>query len=504
MKHKRLLGKLLLLLLSLSFVLGTAAACTTEVVLRLPSGQGTGTIPTNTIKLKTDPVTDYVGPGSEPWLPDLNLDRVFRVAVRKTTKDYVMGVDESADAVLQAIYDGNLEVGDRLGTEFRWTVWEGDWNDQLTFVNYIEKANASNTPYDLVVSQSLVASVLATRGLLRNLQDTKHNDLTAPWWPRTYLNHTNVNGQLYSVAMNCDCSVMDSAAVIFANNRLLEKAKLEHPLTYIANNEWTFVLLAEMTRAFDLPQTNPSDHMIRVWGYREASDEVNADWFLALGNHFIIPEEKGLVNSLEKYDFSHFLENITNFWNYNAVSIEPAESDLFFEERILFYKNTLSFAKELSSKAGLVQDYQILPMPKNRPDQKNFYTPIGNEHNVWMIPAALSHTDPDESSAVLEVLAYERYQCFPTYFESYIDDLTKEREANAVMFDLILDSITVDLAMMYPYVYTEATVRTPWKAMYDYQRGNLTGSAKEVYDIHAAYWQEVFEKIASFYNTEGK
>lgn len=507
MKQKRLLGRLLLLLLSLSFVLGTAAACTTEVVLRLPSGQGTGTIPTNTIKLKTDPASQQNTSGKlethapgyiQPNIPlDVNLGRVIRILTRQSSKDFLVGNEESTDTVLQDVCKNNWMLEDYLSCEFEWISQEGEWNDRNAFVEEMESKINTGSSYDLAVCQPQISSWLAEKGLTVNLASTRYIDLSYSWWPQMLLNDFYTNNRLYFTTPLADIAFLDSMRAIFVNNRLIKAAGVGDPIALIEQNQWSFSQLATLIKETDqnLNPASKSDEQ-KIWAYRDASEETCADWLLSTGANFVTRGETGKFQVMSEVDFSYGL-TLPHYLQEHGASFEPTDGNLFLDGSVAFYKSPLSFAKEIASQEGSY-DYAVLPMPKYSPEVRNYHTPVGDDFNAWVIPVGAKRKN--DSSLILEFMAQTKHDLvYPAYFSTYVSGMTANQEAQKFLFDLICDNAVTDFALLHAYTYTNEIVRTPWRVMENYHKGTETGTVTDLYRKYKDDWDDIAAMIYEIY-----
>ena len=99
--------------------------------------------------------------------------------------------------------------------------------------------------------------------------------------------------------------------------------------------------------------------------------------------------------------------------------------------------------------------YGVLPWPKyEEGTDTNYQTLLGSPHTQYCIPKDVD--DPDRSSAVLEMLAYQSYvDVTPVVFEETMKVRYSHDENASQMYDIIRDGLTTDLGILYYDAFVE-------------------------------------------------
>jgi hypothetical protein len=114
---------------------------------------------------------------------------------------------------------------------------------------------------------------------------------------------------------------------------------------------------------------------------------------------------------------------------------------------VLFFPETLDYGTKMrESKVN----YGVLPAPKFDEAQENYHIGFGNVASALAVCSNLSDSRAEMVSAVLEVLSAESYkQVIPVYYGTILQGQYSREQADAEMYDLILNSIQFSFGFAY-------------------------------------------------------
>lgn len=430
---------------------------------------------------------------------DLTLDRSFSIlGVEEQKRQYYAEKDE-IDVVKAAIYDRNSTVEDRLNVEIEWNFKKGSWAERTGFTKIVSDlvAGGSTTTPDAVICYNLMPYVLANNGLVQNLYNTKHIDLTMPWWPSAYTGEAVLNETVYGLVESSAYGTLCQMTGVFFNNDLIEEHKLESPYTMVENNTWTFDnMLATVKDVYVDKDTVSGKSAGDFFGVSTGTSPKLDSWLYGMGYRLSDFNEAGELELLiNDSTFREAIDRFADAFEYDAFfEVDTAHGKLFTEERVVFYQTALVL---LSSLKDLEINYGIVPAPKGSSGQKEYITHLSNTHEAWCVPIQCKSLD--DSSAVIECMASESYRRVdPIYFETCVKLRYAPDERLGGMYDLIRDSITFDLFYLFCGTFSESPLTHYRPCAYEPNSNNWTGK----WDSYGQIWTDGFNDIVELYGIQ--
>ena len=488
----RIFTRQLLLLLSLCMMLGVCSACTAAGQGGANTTESATAAPTTEVTENTDENGFYLDASPE----DLKFNRTFRILAWSESKEQFWAEESSTDPMDRAMYNRNLTVEERLGVEFEWEMVAGNWGARNGFLNAMQTASDGGNPHDGIIAYNLVPPVIAVRGYAANLYNTKHLDLTAPWWPSVYLEEMLLNDQIYCLVESNDLGMLRNMMAMFFNNTMLESRNLESPYDLVAKNEWTLDKLAEMIK--DTYEDFDNDQKVSsgdIFGCSTATEAKMDAWMYGLGYKLSEVRDGEVVSLLEEPLVNEFIDTMVAFQDtVDLYDYDPNMNWMFLEERVYFYCSAILMTDWIKGN-NLEINYGVVPMPKRNSEQDRYYTHLSNTHDAWCVPYNVE--DMDCTSAVIECTASESYrQIGPTYYDTYVKLRYAPDERLAEMYDLVRDSVTFDFIYLFSCVYTlnpkdqvKACFRNPasknWGSTYAQYKNAWDSSFQQIVDTYA-------------------
>ncbi len=449
-------------LLSLLLLVPSIVSCS-------PSGSGADT--TDNSSLGTDNPAGGISVSADDEETEVPLTLPARDFGGQNFHFYVMGIERNAnnysveifseeqngEVINDAVYNRNLILADT-------------WNYTIT-----ERPSASGESLSATIEQQVTAgddtfqvamlnltdgSALMTKGMLSDLNQMPHMDMSKPWWDGAIADDLTIGGK--QMAAMGDINIMDNNATwaVFFNKKLLVDNGLDMPYDMVNEGTWTYDQFHVMSQAVanDLDGNGSMDDQ-DLWGTVGAAENTTF-MFFSSGERFTekdendIPQLKPLSDrtySVLEEIFAIQCDNESTLLVENAQkSYNNAWSDLiranFRNDLALFYVAgllTYTLMREMES------EYGLLPLPKLDEAQTNYCTTI-NQGNCSTVTVPISCTDPDAVGFMLETLAYEsRSTLTPAYFDVALQRKYMSDEESRGMLSIILENRTIDLAVAF-------------------------------------------------------
>ena len=450
MKKKPFATRILLLLLSLAMLLTAFVAC--------QEAETEEEITTEEASLEGSLLEESSGLVMDDLPEDLKFNKTMKILGSKGQSYHYMSEAQSDDVINNVIFSRNATVEDRLGLELVFILEPGSFNEKDSFMKLVDAQNQAGTPYDAVICYNLLPYAMAMKGMCDNLYDTKYIDLTAPWWPESYLKTGVYEKQIFGLVESCSYGTLERMICTFFNEGLIKDyPQIENPYDLVANNQWTFDKMISMTKdTYRALNSDGKKDKGDFYGFCAGGTSPMLDsWFFALGNRYSqINADGDLELLLGKPEVNDFFQKFNQVFesNDNYLYDDNGHTKMFTAERVLFYNTIVGMTSALKDTEIV---YGAVPTPKASADQ-NYYTHLGNTHDAWCIPVGVA--DMDCSSAMIECMASESYrQTNPVYFENQLKLRYAQDERIAEMYDLIRESISFDFCYLYAVAFTDAT-----------------------------------------------
>ncbi len=476
----KFISRLMLILLALSMLLCSFAACTGGED-KTPTYQQT--------QAPEDPKENLDENGYlKDDVPDgLNFNTKFNILASENQKKSYWAAEDDPDVVAQAVYNRNATVQERLSIEFEWDFQPCyQAADKTNFAKAIETDVENTKAIDMVVCYNLVPYRVSWKGCLSNLADTEYIDLEKPWWPKEYLENMLYRGKLYAVVSNTEYGTLSNLTGVFFNNTMLEAKKIETPYNAVKENRWTLATLRELTKDTyqDANNNDRKDHA-DIYGVCTSTKVRLTCWYYAAGVRMSEVDENGklVLTGGDVQKVTRALDAIKDLFNtnngYTSNQDGGSMNQMFAEQRAYFYLSTFALAEKIA-KEELGINYGIVPTPKLTSEQTRYYIHIPNMHDTWCIPV----TAPNQecSSAVIELMASEAYrQVVDVFYEKNLKLRYAPDERLAEMYDLIRESIVFDFV----YIHKESMLE-------NYCDANLI---KCLHQPNSYNWKDTWDKV---------
>ncbi len=376
----------------------------------------------------------------------------------------------NGDIVNDSLYTRNRRVEERLGVTIDVIKTKGGSSDYEAYSSMVSADVLSSSPdnyqYDLLAAYSRTAAMCAYQGLTQNLMDTKYFDVEKPWWPKTLVDQSTVDGKLYFCSGDISLSIFHNLSIIYFNKTLSENfgTKADDLYQMTLDGKWTLDKLIELSKGAyaDLDNDNQKSEGDQfgyigantqaqplVWGCGINAIETGENGEMRVSPDFVGEKMQSIVEKIFPW-----LHNEPDAYYASKTSIG---NNAFAEGRLLFFSNSATYTMSKFNVDGL--SYGILPEPKFDEAQEDYYSVIGNTFTLYAI--ANTHTDADMCSAVLEAMGSEGYRLLsPAIFESAMKIKYASDALVAQMYDIIRAGVVFDNGRIYSGVVNNVFTNT--------------------------------------------
>ncbi len=395
----------------------------------------------------------------------------FFVRTENDLYKYELACEELLNNPLyDAIHYRNIDVETRLGVAIKTVGQAGDFNSRTAWNERLSTSVLTNTgDYDGTAFYLSTGSPLAKDGIFYNLCDLEtgvggYLDFSKPWWNQSLVSELGIFGTLFFAGGSLTISQVANGNCVFFNRDLFnERFPEERDATLyqlVRDGEWTADKMADyVSQVWTDVNSNGVVDDGDIVGARSGAlpggDGSKLDaWIPAMGLRLTETDMFGEVEiSLLNSQTVPAFEKMRNIFGSNPGALlmlsadeESAETSIQ-NGNVLFFPETLDYGTKMrESKVN----YGVLPAPKFDEAQENYHIGFGNVASALAVCSNLSDSRAEMVSAVLEVLSAESYkQVIPVYYGTILQGQYSREQADAEMYDRILDSFVFSFGFAY-------------------------------------------------------
>lgn len=473
--------KFLLMLLALVMIVSCFAAC----------GDGKEkTTPQATTPNKPDGGTTEQIPEEEKLNIDIDAvdhdGAIVRIVHWKTSEGNDFGIEEDQinnDAVNDALYKRNLYTEQNLGVELDFCEENAAYNTISKFMTRLEAWKSDpNTPVDIIAAQARMLPHVMIEGYLIDLNlYTDSLDFDKAWWPEGCTDLYEVKGDLYFVSGDISANLLRNMTVIFTNKTILESRghNYDEFMEKIKAYDWTLDDLIAMSQGVSAegdgvdgapgtagPSRGDTFGMTTSWKHFDAL-------YMGCGFNYMTPSNKD--NEVIKMAADMYSQTVANWmtkvqdWqktgDFYCGPVGDGIYDYSFKNGLaLFTLHRSFFGFDLQATDI---NFAVIPTPMLDKDQGEYYTAIG--HGYANFGICNFSTDYDRAAQTMQVLGYHAYNLTtPAIFEVSFKGKFSKDDYTIQMFDIIRDSIIVDVGRIYDLLVAGGGDSTYWKNYPEY------------------------------------
>lgn len=343
---------------------------------------------------------------------------------------------------------------------------KGQFNDRLAFAQTVENTVQSDAEaYDLIASYSQVAAILATRGLLVDLNKTEYFDSEKAWWPDFMYDICTVNNRTYHISGDASINMLYyMQAVLFDSVKMSEYGISEEDVYELVDNGgWTLEKMFELS-------ANISTSNDEIWDDSDfyaigMESVVMLDSFYFATGMKTVEDVDGVVKvsddilsekALTIYDMVYSSIFVDHTLRLNDPNIYV---HLLKEGRCIFNVSTIIQMK--TTLANVETKIGVLPFPKyeesTEESNMGYRTLVSNPHTQFSIPNDLDADEVTVSSAFLETMGYVTYtNVTPVVYENVMKLRYAKDENSSRMFDILRSGATTEMSHLWYNSFTRA------------------------------------------------
>lgn len=451
--------KLVCLLLAIFFVLSLAAC----------GGDGPDTTPADTKPTGTTPSGNGRDEVADSVPTDLSYagqsDNTITFFVRDNMEilKYEMCCEELMnDTLYDAIHYRNIDVENRLGVKIKQVSQDGAYANYKAWFEVLSTAvNTNSSDYDAAAIYTTYGAPYALQNLYYNLNDVSvqygdgYLDFEKPWWNQSIVEDCTMYGVLYFLCGDLAVSGTSGAHMIWFNKDLFNQKFPEEGFNtlydYVDDGTWTISTMTDyVSQVWDDVNSSGTVDDGDVVGFKSAlySGAYMDSWNYAMG-----------INMLDEDAYGDY--TIANFSSRMVPAFEAVKA-LYYSEgsllggdgatdlgagNVLFVDGSVSDGEKFRSSTV---NYGCLPMPKFDSEQDDYGNSMWTYTSLMVILSNLAPERAKMVSAVLELMAAESYkQVTPVYYSKVITGQYSKDEADARMFDIVLNTTKYSFESVY-------------------------------------------------------
>ncbi len=453
MKTKQILSLLLAALLTCGSCLIGCSDSTAEA-------SDTPTVSANTEEAVTPEETEP----EDPWLDDLpdtmDLDgRTMRIMVR--TEDFAsneIAVDEMTGEVINdAVFTRNSNVCERLNVSIEQELTRGgaDNSASQALTNLV---TAGSDDFDLFCSNSYTTVLLAVNGILTELTQLEHLDLTKEYWSQGFNETASIGGKQYVCTGPMALGFYRYLMVGFFNKSMFDRFGVEYPYDTVLEGGWTLEAQNALAQVFYTDTngdgTRDADDTYGFYTRANNDTSINDGYWGSLNLRTISKDENGYyVYDINQENFVNGLDNLLALMQGDG-SFSNADNDTAihqkFSEGTAAMCNARLHVVEDDKLRNMEDDYGVLPLPKADENQENYYSLAQDQFLVYAIPLSVQQAGLEDIGMFLEAFASESFNVVrPAYYEIALTSKYMNDAESAAMLDLVANNMYIDPAILY-------------------------------------------------------
>ena len=368
--------------------------------------------------------------------------------------NYIDFTEDSADALESAIYHRNRSVEERFDILISETIQA---NSVIK-----EVIAAGDGAMDLCLLSGSNSFSMAQSGSLYDQRQLDNIDLTKPYWDQCIIEDLTFAGKLYHTAGDFLTTHHDGCKPFFFNKGLVEDYNLQNPYDLVDDMKWTIDAMKTMVTQVsdDLNGDGEMNDRDR-WGLLSYAGAIYPALVFGTGEQYTKIDEEGkpviafysdrFVQACEAIaDMTH-ANGETVFYDANRENTLGVSSNhrvqeiMFPNNQALFWCESLAWSKALRD---MELDFGIITSPMLNEEQGYYSNYPSSGFFGTNVPVSVK--DLNMTTIVLEGLnSMSRNTVRPTYYDVMLKSKLSRDEDSGRMLDIIFDSLTYDVGVVY-------------------------------------------------------
>lgn len=446
---------LLLCLLLLASSLTSLVSCSEAPADNIGNNES-GNTPSGGDVAETEPEeTEITRENTPDSLPtDLKFDgttiNIYHFGTDSTVKYDCLG-DFSGDVVLDAVYNRNVAVEERLGVKLNYIAGSSDWNGFPTDVT--NSIISGSTDYDMIIEECSRLFQQSLYGYLFDINslDNDYINFEQPWWYADMMAEGSLdNTKRFFGIGDINLTVMFGASACYFNKEMFTNyfGEIDQLYTHVKEGTWTTDVFADYCERVytDLNGDGQKDAG-DIMGFRYEQWGIPNYLSMSTGLSYITRDSDGYpVLDINNERGMEWGEKLYKLLYTNNISMEGSKLDTFINKTSLFLLGQFDTAHQLRD---VDFSYGLLPYPKMAEDLDYMSAAATVNGNGVGIPVSAPVEKIPASCAAIELLCAESYRhVVPAWYDTALKIKYSDGLDDAQMVDIIYEHIGCPFIMM--------------------------------------------------------
>ena len=295
---------------------------------------------------------------------------------------------------------------------------------------------------------------MAVNGLLRTLEDMPYINLDKPYYDQSLKIDTSINESHYFVHGHYSIGTYNAVAALYLNKTLLQSYdELSDPYELVRSGDWTWSEMFDMCRTVTSVGADLDDPGLGTYGL---SVGIYA-WqplFFSSGASLVTKNEEDtpILNLNDCVDLILDINRVLNdsattfFASSNQMHSDFNAFGVFGAGRALFMSDPLYCVPEYVMPSGV--DYGILPIPKYREKQDNYYSQTHPVHSTVISVMKQEYSDLNKIGKIVEDYAYQSsLHVHPVIVETMIKRHNAQSAQDFEMLEILFSNVRCDMGL---------------------------------------------------------
>lgn len=384
---------------------------------------------------------------------DLNFDgmtiNIYHFGSEDTLNYDTVG-EMSGDVVLDAVYNRNVSVEDRLNVKLNWIAGDADWDGFPSQV--LTVLEAASGDYDLIVEESSRLFQQSLSGYYYDLMNiSDYIDLDQPWWYTDLMEESSLdNSKRYYLNGDAFLTCMLGASAVYFNKQMYTDyfGDVQQLYDQVLDGTWTYDALADYSTQV-YTDTNGDGQVDDgdIYGFRYEQWGIPNYTSMSNGLTYITRDEEGFpVLDILTEDSIQWGQTLYRLLYSDNIAVEGDKLKTFTNQTSLFLLGMFKTAPQLRNVSF---DYGIVPYPKLNETLDYVSGAETANGNGGAIPVSIAEDKIQPVCAVLEALCAESYRkVVPAWYDTALKVKYSDGPVDAQMIDIIYEHINCPFIMV--------------------------------------------------------
>ena len=443
--------KLLTLLLCLAMLLPAFAACSENASDGGQDAAQSSSTPSAETPAEEEPeITRANYPDTLP--DDLNFDGVtldITAFGLPNSINYDCTGELTGDVVLDAVYNRNIAVEDRLNLKLNYVFGSADWGGFPSEVMTILQAGTDD--YDLVVEESSQLFSQSIQGFYYDFLTLDNINLEQPWWYADMMAESQFdNTKRYFLNGDICLTVFMGASAMYFNKPVFTDYFGDVNTLYdaVLDGTWTYEKFADYCRSvYTDTNGNGTADAADLMGFRFEQWGIPNYMSMSTGLTYALRDDEGFpILDIYTENGIKWGETLYRLLYTDNISMLGSKQETFIAGTSLFFPGMFDTAMVLRD---VDFEYGIVPYPK-LDESLDYLCGAATANGCGVaIPVSANPAKMSATTAALEALCAEAYRkVVPAWYETALKIKYSDATIDAQMVDIIYNHINSPFIMM--------------------------------------------------------